>query len=189
MQDTGGNRSKSDLIDRPPKRSYEKPTPKSYYTLSVTDDEKLMDEDYMQGVTPGLQDMNVTVTGDRRSFKDRENQRSRLPAATRGQGSSGVQQGFEDRREGSGPVSKHQPSLPPRLQQQQQQERTKRQKQQQQTAVEKQDSGQGRSNKRYSSQRQRPVVEGPGFTEPQVSQSPPAQQVVSSLQQFQQSKF
>lgn len=183
VHDVGGSKYKNESADRPVPRAYEKPSPKSYYTLSVTDDEKLMEEDYVQGVTTGIQDMNVTVTGDKRSFKERD--RPRSSTTPRGQGSS--QQGYE----GTGPVSKHQPSLPPRLQQQQQQqERNKRQKQQQQqqpqNQADKQDAGQGRTNKRYSSQRQRTLPEGPGYTEPQVTQAPTSQQVVSSLQ-YQQS--
>lgn len=64
-------RYRGDVTERTSARTFEKPSPKSYYTLSVTDDEKLgeiEDSDYLAG---GVQDMNVTVTGDRRSFKDR----------------------------------------------------------------------------------------------------------------------
>ncbi|WAR09620.1 hypothetical protein MAR_034696 [Mya arenaria] len=111
-----------------------------------------------------VQDLNVTVTGDRRSFN-----KEVKPTGETG------------RREQHGPAPKHQPSLPPRLQQQQ--ERNKRQKQQQQQqqvqqqAVEKQDPSASRSNKRYSSQRQRPAQEGAAFVDqPQISQPPSTQQ-------------
>ncbi|KAL4216919.1 nuclear-transcribed mRNA catabolic process [Mactra antiquata] len=175
--------SGSEPQSRIPTRSYNKPTPKSYYTLSVTDDEKLTgdmdDGEYSPPVKGGISDLNVTVTGDKRSFKDRPRQQrpqDYVPSS-----------GNDDRREppashGTGPQSKHQPTLPPRLQQQQQQERKRQQKQQLQqnvSAEKQQDTSQGRSNKRYSSQRQRALPEGPGFTEPQISQS---QQPISTSQ-------
>lgn len=95
VQDYSGTRYRNDLVDRVPARTYEKPSPKSYYTLSATDDEKLMDEDYVQNVTASIQDMNVTVTGDKRSFKDRE--KPKAPGTPRSQT---VSQQFEERREG-----------------------------------------------------------------------------------------
>ncbi|XP_045177775.2 protein CASC3-like [Mercenaria mercenaria] len=179
-----------ELTERPPARSFDKPTPKSYYTLSVTDDEKLgemEDVEYSPPAKGGVQDLNVTVTGERRSFnKDR-------PRPPRSQ--DYVQQSSVEERRDGGPShgtsgqNKHQPTLPPRLQQQQQQQERKRQKQQQQQVMgDKQDATQSRSNKRYSSQRQRAVPEGPGYSEPQISQ-PPQQIVTSPLQQQFQPNF
>ena len=94
---------------------------------------------------------------------------------------------------------RHQPTLPPRLQQQQQQQQQERKKQQQQQAqaqaqaaaqtaqatqapvpspapiAERIDQAQRGSSKRYSSQRQRNVPEGPGYQEGSGVQSPGAQ--------------
>ncbi|XP_052237150.1 serine/arginine repetitive matrix protein 1-like isoform X2 [Dreissena polymorpha] len=182
--------------DRVSEKAYEKPSPKSYYTLSATDDEKLLDEDYAQNVGGGVQasikDMNVTVTGDRRTFgKEAEGPHVPSGGQKRGQERHHGPAVHDNRHDQSthGQPRTHQPSLPPRLQQQQQQqqqERNKRQKPPQppppplEVPAEKPDFSQGRSHKRYSTQRQRQGQEGPqGYVEPLIAQPPlPTQPVV-----------